>query len=57
MDIGSMLKDSNSEVDKLAASANPDAEVVKKDPTTEKEAAQMISQIETDKANNEKQEE
>lgn len=56
MDIGNMLKDTNNEAEKLAAAANPDAPV-KKDPATEKEAAQAINQIEQEKKANQSNEE
>ena len=46
MDIGNMLKDGNSEVDKLAATANPDApQKPKEDPKSAQEATQAINQI------------
>jgi len=40
MDIGNMLKDPNSDVEKLAAAANPDKP--KEDPKTAQEAAQAV---------------
>lgn len=46
MDIGNMLKDPNSDVDKLAAAANPDAQPKQKeDPKTAQEAAMAVTQI------------
>ena len=43
MDIGNMLKDPNSDVEKLAAAANPDVPLKpKEDPKTAQEAAQAV---------------
>ena len=55
MDIGNMLKDPNSEVEKLAAAANPDKP--KEDPKTAQEAAQVVQQIAAQKEAEKKAEE